>query len=856
MNKTKDVLKLLGLFITPIFILLTVLIKLKIAPFGEESIWYIDLPAQMTMFYHHLYDVFQGDSSAIYTWNYGMGTSFWATICYYLSSPLSILILLFPESYMPYSILMIWLAKIGLSSVTMSYLLKKHFTKQGFIIFIFSISYALISFSITYYFLPMWLDAIYLLPLIIAGVHDLLKSEKHSLFLISLTILFFANFYIAYMVGIFVFLYFVAECIVHQFNKKELINRVVLFFKSVFFAFLFTSFITIPTYLELRSNKYTSEAIELTTYLLNPLELYSYFFNGTTPIQNISIYAGLVVLLLVPLYFFNDKYHVRERVVYGLLVAFVLFSMTSTLLNMAWHVFEMPNGAYYRYAFIVSFLMIIFSVKALTKLEFSTIKPLMIVLIFNIVILSLANKLFNQTVFNLDLINRNIVLLALFTVILVILMNKKMSSKVHTLAKIGLCLLIFIDLGLNIQAVLVNYMKVSRPYNWYNTHNPSYSNAIDRLHEMDDSFFRTKVEPSLSQSKNESLRYKYKGMSIYTSTGQAEHNLFLNQLGYPANTRAAGMENGIFLSDTLLGFKYVVTTQELDDRIYTKMFEEEEINVYKINTNLPLGYMVNEGFMTHIGETDLFSIQNSLINGHNSDAFYYEQQDPQLTLNGLVSQLDAEGNSLLQRQTATSTPSIEANISINETRELYMKVDSETYKNVEDKIEIFINNTPIVALKTEISNLLHLGTYQDEKLTINIKLKDSLQSLQTPVFYTLNHSMLEKQINELKGESLVIKDYSDTNVRGELTVNQDEEMLFMSIPYDDNWKVTVDGVTTEYTKIGNFIGIPLEKGTHEIHLEYIPRILYICMGVSAVSLLGYLVLVFGGRKKDRKRSGA
>ena len=160
----KKLLYYFGLFFIPIGIIITVFLRLDITPFGGNSIWYIDLPQQMTMFYNHLYDVLKGNGSAIYTWNYGMGTSFWATIAYYLSSPLSILILLLPRSLVPFSILLIWLVKIGLSSLTMAYLLRKHFTANRWSVFIFSMSYALMSYSITYYFLPMWIDAVYLLP--------------------------------------------------------------------------------------------------------------------------------------------------------------------------------------------------------------------------------------------------------------------------------------------------------------------------------------------------------------------------------------------------------------------------------------------------------------------------------------------------------------------------------------------------------------------------------------------------------------------------------------------------------------------------------------------------------------------
>lgn len=44
-------------------------------------------------------------------------------------------------------------------------------------------------------------------------------------------------------------------------------------------------------------------------FSMSPFELYSKFFNGTTVIQNLSIYAGLIVLLLVPIYFLTKSTH-------------------------------------------------------------------------------------------------------------------------------------------------------------------------------------------------------------------------------------------------------------------------------------------------------------------------------------------------------------------------------------------------------------------------------------------------------------------------------------------------------------------------------------------------------------------
>ena len=124
--------------------------------------------------------------------------------------------------------------------------------------------------------------------------------------------------------------------------------------------------------------------------------------------QDLSVYAGVAVILFVPLYFLNKKFPVKERVVDGLFSGFILYSMTFTLLNMAWHVFELPNGALYRYAFVVSFLMILLSVKAVNKLEFRTMRGIIGVAAVNLVFLSLANKLLDDNIYTLWRINKNI----------------------------------------------------------------------------------------------------------------------------------------------------------------------------------------------------------------------------------------------------------------------------------------------------------------------------------------------------------------------------------------------------------------------------------------------------------------
>lgn len=88
---------------------------------------------------------------------------------------------------------------------------------------LFSTMYALCSFAVGYFFNIMWQDAVYLLPLVLLGVEGLLQ-KKYKLLIISLSILFISNFYTAYMVGIFTFLYFsIRWLLVNRFNLKTFI---------------------------------------------------------------------------------------------------------------------------------------------------------------------------------------------------------------------------------------------------------------------------------------------------------------------------------------------------------------------------------------------------------------------------------------------------------------------------------------------------------------------------------------------------------------------------------------------------------------------------------------------------------
>ena len=64
------------------------------------------------------------------------------------------------------------------------------------------------------------------------------------------------------------------------------------------------------------------------------------------------------------------------------------------------------------------------------------------------------------------------------------------------------------------------------------------------------------------------------------------------------------------------------------------------------------------------------------------------------------------------------------------------------------------------------------------------------------------------------------------------------------MPYDENYKIYVDGTLIEYEKVNtSFIGFKLKKGKHVIRMEYKSKGLLIGQVISIIGLVLTVVLV-------------
>ena len=77
---------------------------------------------------------------------------------------------------------------------------------------------------------------------------------------------------------------------------------------------------------------------------------------------------------------------------------------------------------------------------------------------------------------------------------------------------------------------------------------------------------------------------------------------------------------------------------------------------------------------------------------------------------------------------------------------------------------------------------------------------------------------------------------------GDITV-EEETVLFLSIPYNEGWKIMDNGVVIPYHKVqGGFIGLYLESGYHMIEMNFVPKGFKSGVLITAVGFATFVVL--------------
>lgn len=178
---------------------------LGIAPFGDDTLLVSDMYSQYSCFFGDVKSL--ASDGLFYSLHKSIGGDIYSLAAYYLASPLNLIFLLFPLKYLPEAVSVLYILKLSLAALTISYYLSARGT-NGAANLALSLAWSFSAYFTLYSINIMWLDALVLLPLISLGIERLVDSTKFSLYTLSLAGAIFCNYYIGYMLCIFSVLYF------------------------------------------------------------------------------------------------------------------------------------------------------------------------------------------------------------------------------------------------------------------------------------------------------------------------------------------------------------------------------------------------------------------------------------------------------------------------------------------------------------------------------------------------------------------------------------------------------------------------------------------------------------------------
>ena len=581
-------------------------------PFGDGSVLVLDLNGQYVWFFEALRNFVRGDAELLYSFSRQLGGEFLGIYAYYLASPLSFFVSLFPKERMLEALLGLFMIKGALCGASFGFYMHKTSKKPNKIaIVIFSISYALCSYAIIQQHNTMWIDAVMWLPLITLGIESIIKHGKFKLYVVSLAIAVFSNYYIGYMLCIYCAIYFF---IYYLGNSEKFRNNPMRekfhFFRSLgrivgysVLALGIAAVIILAAYYSLNFGKTTfsdpSWKVEWKFDLMDFFfKLLPASYDTVRPEGLPFVYCGVLTILLVPAYFASKKYSTREKIFSGLLLLILFLSFSVNVVDLVWHGFQKPNWLNYRYSFMFSFYLCVLACRAMTDLDRTSIRFARVFDISAIILIlsyGIKERYGETKTYSNTFLYFSLAAVVIYLFMLVIIRKSKQKQ----FASFALACIVIVELFLNgfwgINGLFgdVGYS----PYSRYNNFLKEVRPIVETVQEKDDSFYR--MEKTFYRSNNDNMALNIRGLSGSTSTLNKETIRFLNSMGYASKAHWTKFLGNTPVADSLLGIKYLITDQAIYDTYYD-VFATDENGKYTAYLNpyaLSIAYGVSDDLL-------------------------------------------------------------------------------------------------------------------------------------------------------------------------------------------------------------------------------------------------------------------
>ncbi len=861
-------------FLVPLVLMLLVYLAMELYPLGNGTVLVLDLNAQYVYFHEALRGFIYGENSLLYSFLRGLGGEFVGIYAYYLASPLSYLVALFPQGAIQEALLCIILIKVGLCGLNFGFYLHKHSKAPNrFMVVAFSVMYALCAYAVVYQSNLMWIDALFWLPILTYGIEQLILNRRYRLFVISLAITVMSNYYIGYMVCIYVVLY---SCYYYFSKAPEEINprrerlhllraiaRVIVF---SLLAIAISAFIILGAYYSLSFGKNTFSSPDWSLQeKFKFLDLFTKFLPGTydtvRPEGLPFVYCGLLTLLMLPVYFMSRAIRSREKIASALIIAVFVLSFIASPLDLIWHGFQSPNWLNYRYSFILSFLLLTMAYRGIGNLKRVGNKFLFCVASLILLFVAVCNKLTFESYVVTDealLPLETVWLTILATIVLLALLclflrheHPKHRESISAILLAVVCIELFCS---SLTCVVQFDDDVA-----YSTHS-SYQKFIgdirpivNEVKKYDDGFYR--MEKLSYRKFNDNMALGIRGLSGSTSTLNSETIDFLRTMGYVSRSHLSQYRGGNPINDSLLGVKYLIDKNESDllSHQYDTVYSDENYTAYQNPYALSLAYGVDTSFREFdpLDHHPIFTRLNRMVGAMTGDQQHSEIFHPIMkyeeTLSNSCTSHYEGYQTTYKKQDSAEEASVTFRFTASQSAHYYFYTPSPRYSEVTLSVG---EESRGKYLGRDSTYAVPLGYFEEgEPVEVTLMLSGETTSVSLyhsyHYFYYLDEQNFETSFEILKqNPQFIIENHTDDHLSGHITTDKENQMIFTSIPYDEGWKIYLDGEEIPYKKtMEALISFDIDEvGEHTLEMKYRPNAYRLGMMISLSGLMIFLIL--------------
>ncbi len=822
-------------------------------PIGEESAMIVDMHHQYAPMLSQLRDMLLNGGSVLYTFEVGSGTSFIPLFAYYLASPFNFILVLFPQAYLAEGILLITLMKMALTGAFMTLCMQYIFKRRNYSTVAIGMMYALMMYMLSYSWDIMWLDCVMVLPLCVMGFEKMMRTGKYLQYVLSLAYILYSNYYIGFMVCIFLVLYYAV--FFFRANRNG-IQQSVGFARFAIGSLLgggLAAFILVPAFLSLSATSAAGGSLPQFATNFNVFELLGRGLFGVEPtIRSGNLpntYCGVLAVLALPIFATMSSISMRRRLAYLGLFLFMSISMVINQMDLVWHGLHSPNDLPYRYSFLYSFALLLIAAEVLYRIE--DIKPMQIGgSLFGIAVYLILEENFGSEEYSYASLYLSFALIAVYGIVMLLVSQKKLAK---SLAYLLLMVIITAEL-------LFNAGETFRQMNnneHYTNHADYLDNdttaavqaTVDRMEALGDAqangdFYRIEFLPR--RTTTDTALFDYRGVTIFASSGSYNMTRFMGSMGYDVNgVNSVLYKSYVPTADSLVGIKYIAMETDLTNHPQLKKIEKVEVGskayyIYENPYALSVGYMVDEAVKDwNYSYYDPMSSQNSFfkaMTGTTDSVMECAQITAANSSIGSVSGVSAFSIN------GTNTAVFKAKTT--KAGQVFIHVDCRAAKSI--NVSAAGNSWGVTTYEPYIIDAGNLPA--DTEVTVTVSTENSCAG--NIYVASLNEDAFKNNMQILSSNPLVVDSFSDSDLHGTIHVDKSGTML-TSIEYDKGWTVKVDGKEVETYPVGGaLLAIDLEAGDHEIEMSFMPRGFLPGIVISVVSLVALVLLLDYIKRRD------